>query len=86
MSGDRIGEVTNYIEGKSMAVIVLTGPVCVGDIVHIFGHSTDLRQEVRFMQIDQLRVDEAVAGTEITLKVNRRVRRHDKVFKLTDEG
>lgn len=85
MSGNLVGEVTHYYNRIGVAVIDLKGPLQVGDQVHFFGSSTDFRQEVNSMQIEHESITEAGKGQEIALKVDRRVRNHDKVYKLSEE-
>jgi translation initiation factor IF-2 len=53
--------------------------------VHFLGRSTDFRQEVQSMQIEHESISEAGKGQEIAMKVERRVRNHDKVYKLSDD-
>jgi translation elongation factor EF-1alpha len=85
MSGTQVGTVTHFFDHISVAVLSLTEALHVGDTVHIFGHSTDFKQEVTSMQIEHKEVSEAKPGDDIALKVIQRVHPHDKVFKLTDE-
>ena len=85
MSGTRIGEVTHYFGNISVAVIVLSDIMQVGDTVHFLGRSTDFRQTVTSLQIEHEGVHEVGAGQEVAMKVIRRVRPRDKVFKLTEE-
>jgi len=56
----------------------------VGDTIHILGHSTDFRQEMTSLQIDQQSVNEAKPGDDVGMKVQK-VHSYHKVFKLTDE-
>jgi len=85
MSSIRIGEVTHYFNTIGVAVLALTDTIRVGDTVQILGHSTDFRQEVKSLQIEHQPVSEAGPGQDVAMKVERRVRAHDKVFKLTGE-
>jgi putative protease len=85
MSGKLIGEVTHFYNRIGVAVIDLSGSIELGDQVHFFGRSTDFRQQVESMQIEHEAVSEAEKGQEIAIKVERRVRNHDKVYKLLDE-
>ena len=85
MSGIMIGEVTHFYNRIGVAVLDLTESLQVGDQVHFLGRSTDFRQEVASMQIEHEAISEAGAGQEVAVKVERRVRRHDKVFKITAE-
>lgn len=83
MSGVQIGQVTQYTGKISAAVLALTGTLRVGDTVHVLGRTTDLQQEVTSLQIEHQAVDEAGPGDDVALKVTRRVRPRDKVFKIT---
>lgn len=85
MSGNRIGEVKFYNDRNGKATIQLVDEIHVGDTIHILGRFTDLRQKVTVLQVDDHTVKEAGSGEEVTLRVSRRVRRHDKVFRL-EEG
>ena len=85
MSGIRIGEVTHFFDKISVAVIVLTDTLRVGDTVHLLGRATDFTQEVQSLQIEHQPVTEAGAGQEVAMKVAQRVHPHDAVFKLTGE-
>lgn len=85
MSGELVGEVNHFYNRIGVAVIDLVGPLEVGDLVHFFGRTTDFRQEVKSMQIEHVAITEAGAGQEVAMKVERRVRNHDKLYKLTDD-
>ena len=85
MGGTRIGEVTHYFGNISVAVISLTGAIQVGDMVHFLGPTTDFRQEVRSLQIEHEQMERVGEGQEVAMKVTRRVRPRDKVFKLTGD-
>jgi translation elongation factor EF-1alpha len=85
MSGKMIGEVTHFYNRIGVAVLDLTGSLQLGDQVHFLGRSTDFQQKVESMQIEHEDISEAGAGQEIALKVERRVRRHDRVFKIAEE-
>jgi hypothetical protein len=86
MSGVRIGEVTHFYDKISVAVIMLTDVLRVGDTIHILGRSTDFEQQVTSLQIEHQAVTEVGAGAEAALKVTQRVRPRDAVFKLTSEA
>lgn len=85
MSGELIGEVTHFYNRIGVAVVNLTGEIKEGDQVHFFGRSTDFRQQVQSMQIEHETVSEAGEGQEIAIKVERRVRNHDKLYKLSED-
>jgi translation elongation factor EF-1alpha len=85
MSGKLVGEVNHFYNRIGVAVIDLVDMLRVGDQVHFFGRSTDFRQEVASMQIEHEPITEAGKGQEIAMKVERRVRNHDKVYRLSDD-
>lgn len=86
MEGIRIGEITHYYNQINVAVIYLSGSIRIGDDIHILGRTTDYRQNVTSLQIEHQSIEEAGPSQEVALKVTRRVRRGDKVFKLTGEN
>lgn len=79
-----IGSVSDFFSHPVVAGIELTAGVKVGDRIHILGHTTDMELTVDSMQIDNASVTEAKAGDAIGIKVSDRVRRGDKVFKITE--
>ena len=85
MNGIRIGEVTHYYGNIGVAVISLSDKIKVGDVVHFLGRTSDFHQEVASLQIEHVQIDEVDAGQEVAMKVVRRVRPRDSVFKLTDD-
>ena len=85
MSGILVGEVNHYYNRIMVAVIDLVDPLQVGDQVHFFGRSTDLRQEIKSMQIEHQAITQAGEGSEIAIKVEHRVRNHDKVYKFSED-
>ena len=85
MSGKLVGEVNHFYNRIGVAVIDLSGSLQLGDQVHFLGRSTDFRQEVQSMQIEHESISEAGKGQEIAMKVERRVRNHDKVYRLSDD-
>ena len=84
MPEEEIGHVSDFFARPVVAGIELTGPIKVGEKVHIVGHTTDLELVVNSMQINNVNVTEAKAGDAIGIKVTDRVRRGDKVYKVTD--
>ena len=79
-----IGRVSDFFAHPVVAGIELTAPLKVGDKIHITGHTTDMELTVGSMQIDNVNVQEGKAGDAVGIKVTDRVRRGDKVYKVTD--
>lgn len=68
-----------------MAAIEITdGSLCVGDTIHIKGHTSDFTQTVDSMQIDNESVEEATVGQNVGIKVADHAREHDVVYKVTE--
>lgn len=79
-----IGRVSDFFAHPVVAGIELSGKIKLGDKIHIKGHTTDLELTINSMQIDRVDVTEAKTGDSIGIKVAERVRRGDKVYKVTD--
>ena len=84
MAEVEVGIVSTFFARPVVAGIDLSAPIKVGDKLHIKGHTTDLELVVESMQIDNADVQEGKAGDSIGIKVPDRVRRGDKVYKVTD--
>jgi hypothetical protein len=78
-----IGRVIHYYSHLNVAVISLDkGPLQVGDVVHIKGHTTDFRQPVESMQVEHESIIKAVPGDDFGLKVIAHAREHDIVYRV----
>jgi len=78
-----IGRVIHYYSHLSVAVISLDkGPLQVGDVIHIKGHTTDFRQPVQSMQVEHESITKAVPGDDFGLKVIDHAREHDIVYRV----
>ena len=74
------GKVSHYFSKIGVAVIELSSDLKEGDKIHIKGHTTDFEQNVKSMQIEHDKVNEAKAGQSIGMKVDEHVREHDIVY------
>jgi translation elongation factor EF-Tu-like GTPase len=81
-----IGRVTHYFGHIQVAAIELSGPLSVGDRIRIVGHTTDCKENVESIQVEHQGITEAKAGDSIGIRVAERVRPHDKVFKIVQDG
>ena len=78
-----IGRITHFFYKISVAVIELKAPLKVGDTIVVKGPTTDFRQVVESMQIENKNVQTGEAGQSIGLKVIQRVRETDVVYRKT---
>jgi len=74
-----IGTVSHYYGRIGVAALELDAPLRTGDRVHIQGHTTDLKQRVNSIQIDQRKIDAAESGDDIAIEVEGKVRTGDRV-------
>jgi putative protease len=84
MSEVEIGKVTDFFAKPVVAGIELSGALRIGDKIHIKGSSTDMELAVESMQIERVNITEGKPGDLIGIKVPDRVRRGDKVYKITE--
>jgi translation elongation factor EF-1alpha len=80
MGEKKIGEVSTFFSHVGVAAVKLSGNLKVGDKVHIAGHTTDFEQKVGSIEIENKKVTQAKKGDHIGIKVEEKVRPHDKVF------
>ena len=84
MKEQEIGYVSKYFGQISVAAIEITaGKLSVGDTIHIKGHTSDLKEEVKSIQIEHDAVESAKKGDSIGVQVSDKTRRKAKVFKLS---
>jgi putative protease len=78
----KIGYITHFFDHINVAAIKLNQSLKIGDIVLIKGHTTNFKQEITSMQIDNENIEIAKPGDEIGLKVKEKVRKNDEVYKI----
>ena len=79
-----IGEVTHYYSRIGVAVLELEDGLTVGDMVHLSGYTTDFIQQVKSLEVEHRKLQAVGAGADVALKVEERVRKGDKVYKVID--
>jgi putative protease len=83
MEEEQVGKVTNFYVKISVAAIEVTaGVIRIGDALHFKGHTTDFKDTVASMEMENQPVDEARPGDEVGIKVKERVRENDRVYKV----
>jgi putative protease len=79
-----IGKVTDFFAKPVVAGVELSGTLKTGDKVHIKGSTTDMELVIESMQIDRVDISEGKPGDLVGIKVPDRVRRGDRVYKVTE--
>jgi len=78
-----VATVEDYFSQVGVVALKVTSEgIQIGDVLHFKGHTTDLIQEISSMQINNEPVKEAKVGDDVGIKVNERIRVHDKVYKV----
>ena len=81
-NGQQIGKITHYFSNINVGIVELSDSLKVGDKIKIKGHSTDLEEDVKSIQIDHKDVDVAKIGDTVGLEVTDKVRVGDVVYKI----
>ncbi len=79
---DPIGKVTHYFGHIGAAAVQLTGPLAVGDRIHVKGHTTDFSQTVDSLEVEHQEVSKAGPGDDVAFKVTDKARVGDQVFRV----
>ncbi|MGV8079376.1 MAG: translation elongation factor-like protein [Syntrophales bacterium] len=83
MADIKVGEVVKFFAKPSVAAVKITdGELKVGESIKFFGHTTDLTMAIDSMEVNNQKVEKAVAGDYIGIQVPDRVRPGDEVFKV----
>jgi len=86
MAEEKVGEVVKFFAKPCVAAIKITdGGLKVGDTIKITGHTTALTCIIESIEIDNQKVEKAVSGDYIGVKLSDRVRPGDEVFKIIPE-
>jgi hypothetical protein len=75
-----IGHVKHYYNHLGVAVLSLSQELQIDQVVHIYGHNTDLYQKAWSLEIDHHKVQFACPGTDVALKVADPVHEGDSIF------
>jgi translation elongation factor EF-1alpha len=81
-----VGQVTHYYSRLGVASLNLRAPLNKGDLIHILGHATDLKEAVDSLEIDHQPIDLARPGDDVAIKVAGKVRDGDKVYRELEDG
>ena len=79
---EEVGKIIHYYPKINVAVVELKKALTLREKIYIKGSTTDLEQTVESMQIEHEEIPKAVSGQSIGLKVEKRVREGDIVYKI----
>ena len=82
MEEQEIGKISHYFGKVSVGIIELTGPLKVGDTIHVKGAHDDFTQKIESMQIEHQNVSEGKVGDSIGIRVSGKVHENDIVYKV----
>ena len=82
IEGKLIGKIAHYFNKIGVAVIDLSDKIKVGETIRIVGGEVDFDQEVKSMEVDRQKVEQAKKGDSVGLKVKEKVRQGYKVYKV----
>lgn len=79
----QIGKISHYFDKINVAIVELSGELCAGDIIRVFGgQETDFKQPVKSMELDHKKINKAKKGQEIGIQLKEKAREGYKVFKI----
>jgi len=81
---EAVAVVTHYYGRIGVAVLDVKGELHLGDFVLIQGYTSDFSQQVASLELNHRKIQFAGPGMEVALKVDKPVRRGDKVFKVSE--
>lgn len=80
---EEIGKVSHFFSKISVAAIMLSKTLKIGDAIHIKGPNTDIEMKVDSMQIDRKPIKEAKKGQDVGIKIPGEAKEKDIVYKKT---
>jgi translation elongation factor EF-Tu-like GTPase len=85
MAEEQVAVVVKFFAKPGVAALKVTGgSIKKGDLLRYKGHTTDFKEVVGSMEVDNQPVDEAKAGDLVGVKIKERVRESDKVYKVAE--
>ena len=78
-----VGKVIHFFGRINVAVINVSGIISVGDKIAIKGPTTDIEQTVTSMEIEHVKVLQAIAGQSVGMKLSGQARENDTVYKIS---
>ncbi|MCK9229966.1 MAG: hypothetical protein M0Q23_04450 [Syntrophales bacterium] len=83
MAEIKVGEVMKFFSKPGVAAVKITeGELVNGDRVRFTGHTSDFEDTISSMEVNNQKIEKAVPGDYIGIRVSNRVRAGDEVFKI----
>jgi hypothetical protein len=76
-----VGHILHFFSKIGVAIIELTAPLSVGDLILIKGPATDFEQVVESMQVEHKNIQKAEEGQSVGLKLSQQAKERDVVYK-----
>lgn len=81
MAEKEIGKVVHYFDKAMVAVVKLSAPVALGDVLIFRKGENEFAEEVKSMQIDHETVKKGKKGEEVAIKVSKETKQGASVLK-----
>ena len=79
----QIGKVTHYYDKIGVAVIEVTKPLKVGDMIKISGHDQEFTQTITSLQVEHAQVQKVTKGKSGAMKTDKPVKEGDVIYLVT---
>jgi len=79
-----IGEVIHFFDKIGVGIIKLSDVLKVGDKIKVVGGKREFEQEVASIQVEHAPIEEAKAGAEVGVKLEKEAKEGDKVYRITE--
>lgn len=80
--GKLIGKITHYFSKAEVAIMNLSDNLKIGDTIRIIGSTVAFTQEIDSTERDHQKIIIAKKGDVVGIKVNKKVKEENKVYKL----
>lgn len=80
MADQSIGKVTHYYDKIGVAIIELSAPLSISQMIKIVGKDGEFTQKVESLQIEHQPIEKVKKGDVVGIKVDQKVREKDLVY------
>jgi putative protease len=76
----QIGKIIHYYDKIGVAVLEVSKPLKVGDVIKISGHDNEFNQTVSSLQVEHKQVQKIAKGESGALKTDKPVKEGDAIY------